>query len=98
MSPSNFHRNVIIFRSNIFALQYYRILGEGGANDTAGGLHTSLDPMIQNVYSFGRQWIIDQLSQKIIHPPSRELLETELVGIWDSLYESWVTKVSLFVQ
>lgn len=63
-------------------------------NETGGGIHSSLDPMIKNVYLFGRRYIVDQIGERITHERSRLLLETELVGIWDSLYESWVTKVS----
>ena len=62
-------------------------------NDTEG-IHSSLDPMIKNVYIFVKEWIVSQIAERISHEGSRQLLQTEFVGIWDSLYESWVTKVS----
>ncbi|XP_067931613.1 transmembrane protein 245-like [Watersipora subatra] len=63
----------------------------GGTNET-GGIHSSLDPMIKNLHTLGREWILNLIAEKITHKPSRLLLENEAISVWDSLYESWVTK------
>lgn len=72
----------------------FRLLPPGANNSE--GIQSTLDPMVKNVYTFGRDWIASQIAQRITHHQSRQLLETELLTLWDSLYDSWVTRVCCY--
>lgn len=68
--------------------------------DTINNVHGAVDSMIGDAYTYGKDWIRGSLRRLLDDkdPTKAEVLEEELIELWDRVYELWMQKNSTEVD